>query len=67
MINIVNLRVSALWGKLKAEMCALGGTDTILSPPANKRMSLLLPQLNSNTRVFMRKFVTLKERQKANG
>lgn len=29
----------------KAEMCVLGGTDTVLSPPASKRMSLLLPQL----------------------
>lgn len=38
-IRVNDPRVIALWGKLKAETCALLGTDTFLSPPANKRAS----------------------------
>lgn len=38
-IKIEDLRFIAVWGKLKAEMCALRGNDTFLSPPANERMS----------------------------
>lgn len=64
-IRVNDPRVIALWGKLKAEI-VLSWALTHFSPLLPTRGQAKF-YCNSNPGVFMMKFVTLKERQKANG